>query len=202
MDRRHLIAAAGALAAAPGFAFAETPMGAAVRLNMTTAEGLLVLELFAEKAPLTAANFLRYVDSGRYDKSTFYRAVTAGNSTTLGLVQGGARMLPGAQIPPVPHEPTSQTGLAHTDGMLSLARLTPGSGTSDFFICCGDNRYLDANPAAQGDNAGFAVFGRVAEGMDIVRRILVMEKSQEAEVPSMRGQMLLNPVPILSTKRA
>jgi peptidyl-prolyl cis-trans isomerase A (cyclophilin A) len=195
------IAATGASAgpAAPARAQAlATPL----RIRMITGEGDLVLELATDRAPLTTANFLRYMDTGRYDRSTIYRAVKAPGAPDYGLVQGGARMLAGKQIPPVAHESTTQTGLRHTDGVISLAREAPGTGTSDFFICVGDAPYLDANPAAPGDNLGYAAFGRIVEGMDIVRRILTLPTSDTAEVPSMRGQMLARPVPILTTRRA
>jgi peptidyl-prolyl cis-trans isomerase A (cyclophilin A) len=169
---------------------------------MITGEGDLILELATDRAPLTTANVLRYMDTARYDRSSIYRAVKAPGAPDYGLVQGGARMLAGKQIPPVAHESTTQTGLLHADGVISLAREAPGTGTSDFFICVGDAPYLDANPAAPGDNLGYAAFGRVVEGMDIVRRILTLPTSDLAEVPSMRGQMLARPVPILTTRRA
>jgi peptidyl-prolyl cis-trans isomerase A (cyclophilin A) len=201
MHRRTVLTGLAAASATPALA-QVTPAAAPgpVRLNMTTAEGLLVLELFADKAPLTVANFLKYVDAGRYNGGEIYRGMAVATNPLMGLVQGGAK--PGKPIPPVAHEPTTQTGLRHVDGTLSLARYAPGTGTSDFFVCVGDAPYLDANPAATGDNAGFAAFGRVVEGMDIVKRILVMPKSQKADNPAMIGQMLEKYVPIQSVKRA
>lgn len=199
MHRRTVLTGLAAASAAP--AFAQTaPTPGVVRLTMTTSEGPLVLELEAAKAPLTVANFLKYVDAGRYNGGEIYRGMAVSQNPLMGLVQGGAR--PGKPIPPVPHEPTTQTGLKHIDGTVSLARYAPGTGTSDFFICVGDAGYLDANPAAAGDNAGFAAFGRVTEGMDIVKRILVMPKSQKADNPAMVGQMLETYIKILTVKRA
>lgn len=203
MRRRTVLTGLAAVSASPALAQTATPpsvAGGLIRLNMTTAEGLLVLELEAEKAPLTVANFLKYVDAGRYNGGEIYRGMAVSTNPLMGLVQGGAK--PGKPIPPVAHEPTTQTGLKHVDGTLSLARYAPGTGTSDFFICVGDAGYLDANPAATGDNAGFAAFGRVTQGMEIVKRILVMPKSQKADNPAMIGQMLEKYVPILSVKRA
>ncbi len=198
MIRRTVLAGLAATAAGP--VLAQTPAPGVARLTMTTAEGPLVLELAGDKAPLTVANFLRYVDAGRYNGGEIYRGMAVATNPLMGLVQGGAK--PGKPIRPVAHEPTSQTGLKHVDGTLSLARYAPGTGTSDFFICVGDAGYLDANPAATGDNAGFAAFGRVVEGMEIVKRILVMPKSQKADNPAMVGQMLATNVKILSVKRA
>ncbi len=208
MQRRDFItgtaAAVAAMAASVGPAslLQAQAIAAPIRIRMITGEGDLILELATGQAPLTTANFLRYMDTGRYDRSSIYRAVKAPGAPDYGLVQGGARMLAGKQIPPVAHESTTQTGLRHTDGVISLAREAPGTGTSDFFICVGDAPYLDANPAAPGDNLGYAAFGRIVEGMDIVRRILNLPTSDVAEVPSMRGQMLARPVPILTTRRA
>jgi peptidyl-prolyl cis-trans isomerase A (cyclophilin A) len=199
MRRRTVLTGLAAVSASPALAQVPATPGL-IRLNMTTAEGLLVLELEAEKAPLTVANFLKYVDAGRYNGGEIYRGMAVSTNPLMGLVQGGAK--PGKPIPPVAHEPTTQTGLKHIDGTLSLARYAPGTGTSDFFICVGDAGYLDANPAATGDNAGFAAFGRVTQGMDIVKRILVMPKSQKADNPAMIGQMLEKYVPIQSVKRA
>ncbi|MDB5472140.1 MAG: peptidylprolyl isomerase [Caulobacter sp.] len=202
MIRRTVLTGLAATAATPALAQTAPAQPAAaeiVRLTMTTAEGPLVLELAADKAPLTVANFLKYVDAGRYNGGEIYRGMAVSSNPLMGLVQGGAK--PGKAIAPVAHEPTSQTGLKHVDGTVSLARYAPGTGTSDFFICVGDAPYLDANPAATGDNAGFAAFGQVTQGMDIVKRILVMPKSQKADNPAMVGQMLETYVKILSVKR-
>lgn len=197
MHRRTVLTGLAAATATPVLAQTATP--GIVRVTMTTAEGPLILELAADKAPLTVANFLRYVDAGRYNGGEIYRGMAVSSNPLMGLVQGGAK--PGKPIPPVAHEPTTQTGLKHVDGTVSLARYAPGTGTSDFFICVGDAGYLDANPAATGDNAGFAAFGQVVEGMDIIKRILVMPKSQKADNPAMVGQMLATYVKILSVKR-
>ncbi|WGM37429.1 peptidylprolyl isomerase [Caulobacter sp. NIBR1757] len=198
MIRRTVLTGLAAAAATPVLAQTATP--GVVRVTITTGEGPLVLDLLADKAPLTVANFLKYVDAGRYNGGEIYRGMAVSTNPLMGLVQGGAK--PGKPIPPVAHEPTTQTGLKHVDGTVSLARYAPGTGTSDFFICVGDAGYLDANPAATGDNAGFAAFGQVVEGMDIVKRILVMPKSQKADNPAMVGQMLATYVKILSVKRA
>lgn len=197
MHRRTVLTGLAAATATPVLAQTATP--GIIRVTMTTAEGSLILELAADKAPLTVANFLRYVDAGRYNGGEIYRGMAVSSNPLMGLVQGGAK--PGKPIPPVAHEPTTQTGLKHVDGTVSLARYAPGTGTSDFFICVGDAGYLDANPAATGDNAGFAAFGQVVEGMDIIKRILVMPKSQKADNPAMVGQMLATYVKILSVKR-
>jgi peptidyl-prolyl cis-trans isomerase A (cyclophilin A) len=217
MFRRTVLIGLGTLAAAPALAqpgadpdaelmATATPTLAppgpgVVRLIMTTGEGPLTLDLFADKAPITVANFLRYVDAGLYNRSAIYRGSQAPNAPQIGLVQGGARMSR-KPIPPIAHESTLQTGLKHLNGTISMARKEPGSANSDFFICCGAAPYLDANPATPGENLGYAAFGQVVEGMDIVLRILDMPKSEDAENPVMRGQMLANPVPIITTVRA
>jgi peptidyl-prolyl cis-trans isomerase A (cyclophilin A) len=171
-------------------------------VNLRTGQGLIVLELFADKAPITSANFLAYVDARLYDGATIYRALHTPGAPTTGLIQGGARLDPARAIAPIAHESTRQTGLSHKDGALSLARRAPGTATSDFFICVGDAPYLDADPGAPGDNLGFAAFGHVADGMDIARRILALPTSPTAGGPDMAGQMLDPPVPIVSARRA
>ncbi len=212
MRRRDLLAAAAAAtipgrsawgratlpltAATPGSAPGENP-----RVRLETGQGVILLQLFADKAPLTAADFLRYVDAGRYDGSTIYRALKAAAEPPSGLIQGGARFDPAHPIAPVAHEPTSQTGLTHKDGTLSLARRAPGTATSDFFICVGDAPYLDADPKAPGDNLGFAAFGQVIDGMDVARKILVLPTSPTAGAPDMAGQMLDPPVSIVTARR-
>jgi peptidyl-prolyl cis-trans isomerase A (cyclophilin A) len=178
---------------------APGPEFATVRINLQTSEGPIVLELEEERAPVTTANFLRYVDEKRLDGVAFYRAVKVGEG--YGLVQGGVRNDPERVLPPIAHEPTSQTGLSHVDGAISMARNEPGSASGDFFITVGDLVSMDANPKQPGDNLGFAVFGRVVEGMDVIRRILNAPTSPTEGEGVMKGQMLANPVVITSARR-
>jgi peptidyl-prolyl cis-trans isomerase A (cyclophilin A) len=203
LKRRGFLAGAGALAAWPAWtqASAGQASSSTVRVNLQTGQGLIVLELFADKAPITSANFLAYVDARLYDGSKIYRALRTPGAPTTGLVQGGARLDPAKTIAPIAHESTRQTGLSHKDGTLSLARRAPGTATSDFFICVGDAPYLDADPSAPGDNLGFAAFGHVAAGMEIARQILGLPTSPTAGGPEMAGQMLDPPVPIVSARR-
>lgn len=197
MKRRDVLAGAAALAASPALAQAP-PVRVAVKSGM----GQIVLKLYPDKAPITVANFLRYVDTKRYDGSTFYRASKAPTDASIGLVQGGLQNDPAKILKPIAHESTLKTGLKHKDGTVSLARRAQGSATSDFFICVGDSSYLDADPNAPGDNAGFAAFGQVVEGMDVVKKILAAPVSATAGSPEMKGEMLKPPVPIVSMRRA
>lgn len=197
-----IVAAAVAPAAsAPAPAFRTT------RVRLTTAEGPILIAVETERAPLTAANFLRYVDRRKLDGASFYRALGFPGRPDLGLVQGGAKSDPERLLPPIPHEPTSKTGLTHGDGAISMARGAPGSAQGDFFIILGGLPALDASPpvpgqAAGADSGGFAVFGHVVEGMDVVKRILAAPVSPTAGAGAMKGQMILKPVPILSARRA
>lgn len=180
--------------AAPAFAReAEGP----VRVALVTDLGTIVVET-DPRAPLTSANFLAYVDQRRLDGLTFYRGMQLGPDA--GLVQGGASGARNVILPPVPHEPTSQTGLSHTDGALSMAQSAPGTATADFFIVIGNLTSLDAGKAAP-DDPGFAVFGHVVEGMDVVRLILAAPKSPTEGEGIMRGQMLEPRVRIISARR-
>jgi len=210
MKRRDLLAALGALAAAPAFAEAQilnlaptpiVPGPGDILVGLESGQGTIVVALKARQAPLTVANFLRYVDGKLYDGASFWRAAKAPGSTTYGLIEGGLAGDPNKVLKPVAHEPTSQTGLRHVDGTLSLARREPGSGDSDFFICAGDAPYLDANPAGEGDNLGFAAFGQVVQGMDVVRKILNLPTPGKAINPVMEGQMLDPVVPIVTARR-
>lgn len=198
LQRRTFLAGAGALAASPALAAPGL-----VHVKLTTPVGAIVLALNPAKAPITVANFLRYTDSKRYDGATFYRASRPKGYTAddYGSIQGGLQNDPAKVMKPIGHEPTTKTGLSHTDGAISMGRFAPGSATSDFFICVGDNTYLDANPKAKGDNLGFAAFGYVVEGMDVVRKILVRPRDPNAGVGVMRGEMLKPPVRILSARR-
>lgn len=193
--RRHLLAAAAALVASPAWA-----QPARTRVRLETEKGVIVAELADDKAPITVANFLHYVDAGRMDGAVFYRASRAPGSTTVGLIEAGVKD-PAKLFPPIPHESTLTTGLRHLDGTLSMARFAPGTATSDFSICCGDAPYLDADPKAPGDNAGYAAFGRVTEGMEVARAILALPTTSSAAAPGMQGEILDPPVRILSARR-
>jgi peptidyl-prolyl cis-trans isomerase A (cyclophilin A) len=190
--------------AAPATAPAEAvapaiPKPATVRVTLQTSEGPIVLELEKERAPITTANFLRYVDQKRFDGMGFYRAMKLGGG--YGLIQAGIRNGPKKLLPPIKHEPTTQTGLSHLDGAVSMARDTPGTANSDFFITVGDLVSLDADPSKPGDNLGFAVFGRVVEGMDVVRRILEAPTSDTQGVGVMKGQMIAAPIKVVTARR-
>lgn len=187
---------------APVFAQPAAPPAsppATVRVTLQTSLGNIVLELETQRAPITAGNFLRYVDARRLDGTSFYRSMRITPET--GLVQGGVRD-PRRLYPAIAHEPTSRTGLAHIDGAISMARGAPGSAQMDFFIMRGPAPAYDANPAAAGDNLGFAVFGRVVEGMDVVRRIHEAPTSPTLGEGVMRGQMLEPQIRIITARRA
>jgi peptidyl-prolyl cis-trans isomerase A (cyclophilin A) len=210
MKRRDVLTALGGLAAAPSVAGAQilnlaptpiVPGPGDVLVSLETSLGAIVVALKVKQAPTTTANFLRYVDDKRYDGSSFWRSAKAPSSVDYGLIEGGLQGDPKKVLPPIAHEPTTQTGLRHVDGTISLARREPGTGDSDFFICVGEASYLDANPAAQGDNAGFAAFGQVVKGMEIVRKILNLPTPGVAINPVMQGQMLDPVVPIVSVRR-
>jgi peptidyl-prolyl cis-trans isomerase A (cyclophilin A) len=191
-------------------AFAQTSLSpivppASVNVRLQTSLGPIVLLIEKQRAPITAANFLRYVDQKRLDGCGFYRAMTVGDDGAPGLVQAGLRGSPKKLLKPIAHEPTTLTGLSHVDGALSMARAAPGTATSDFFIVLGDLTSLDAKPAADGSSdagdPGYAVFGRVVEGMDVVRAITQQPRTATAQVAAMKGQMLAVPVKILTARR-
>jgi peptidyl-prolyl cis-trans isomerase A (cyclophilin A) len=209
-SRRSFLVLAIGCALAGTSALAQTPQASAaaqaaapVRVELKTGEGPIVLELYPDKAPITVANFLRYVDRRLYDGASFYRASrpVGSDSSDYGLVQGGLHDDGTRKLKPIAHESTLKTGLSHTDGTISMGRFAPGTATSEFFIAVGDQTYLDANPKAPGDNLGFAAFGRVVEGMDVVRKILVMPLDANAGGAAMRGEILKRPVPILTARR-
>lgn len=197
-----LLLAASALASpaagqsvAPAPPPAATPQPGEVRVMLSTSAGPITLALDPVHAPLTAKNFLRYVDAKRLDGTVFYRAMKLADGA--GLIQGGAQNDPKRLYPPVAHEPTTQTGLSNKDFAIAMARDVPGNATADFFISVGDLTSLDAKPG----DPGFAVFGRVVDGSDTVRAILAMPTSATARNPAMNGQMLADPVRILTARR-
>lgn len=174
------------------------------RVKVTTPKGAFVIEVYPDKAPVTAANFLAYVDQKRYAGANFYRALRYPGFPGQGLAQAGLSGLPvGKRLPPIKHEPTTQTGLSHVDGTVSVARFAPGSATSEFFIVVGEvSGALDADPKAPGDNQGFAAFGKVVEGMEVVRAILAAPTSETKGEGVMKGQILEPNIPITAIVRA
>jgi peptidyl-prolyl cis-trans isomerase A (cyclophilin A) len=191
-----LALATPALAQAPAApAPAATTVEDLVRVTLTTAEGPIVLALDRGRAPRTVANFLRYVDAKRFDGTAFYRAMKIGDG--LGLVQFGTSNDPKRTYPPIAHEPTTQTGLTHTDGAISMAMAAPGTAAGDIFIIVGDLHTLDATA----EQPGFAAFGKVVEGMEVVRRILVAATSPTKGEGVMRGQMLEPTIKVQTARR-
>ena len=142
---------------------------------ISTSYGDAEIELFPENAPITVAAFLLYVDSGFYKNSGFYRLLSNDNvppENNTGLIQGGIYISNPSlleRLPGIAHEPTSKTHLSHTDGAISLARNNPGTASTEFFICIGDQTQFDADQSF--DRLGFATFGKVTKGMDVIRRI-------------------------------
>jgi peptidyl-prolyl cis-trans isomerase A (cyclophilin A) len=202
MNRRCLLAAVAAILAAPLLAqtapvVIPAPAEDLVKVALDTEAGRIVLALDRGRAPLSTANFLKYVDGGRYDGEPFYRAVKAEGS---GFIQGGIRSDSAKLFPPVAHEPTSKTGLKNVAGAVSLARLEPGSARADFFILTTDIPGFDAGGYG-GDEHGFAVFGRVVEGMDVVKKISDSPVSPTQGEGAMQGQMLDPPVKIVKASR-
>jgi peptidyl-prolyl cis-trans isomerase A (cyclophilin A) len=196
------VGAQEAPASAPAAPVADAKAWRTQDVRLETAAGPIVIALEVERAPITSANFLKYVDQKKFDGATFYRALTFPGRPDLGLVQGGAKSDPKRLLPPIAHEPTSKTGLSHTEGAVSMARGAVGSAQGDFFIIIGTLNSLDANPSAPGDNQGFAVFGRVTEGMDVVKKILAAPVSATEGVGAMKGQMIAQPIPIKSARRS
>lgn len=200
--RRDLLALAAALAASP--ALAQPPLAQSVAettpVALTTPLGRIVIALETKRAPITSANFLRYVDRKLYDGAAFYRASRPPNATAddYGLVQGGLQNDPKKVLPPIAHESTQKTGLSHVDGTISMGRHAPGTAQADWFICLGEQAYLDADAK----QPGFAAFGRVTEGLEVVKQILVMPVDPAKGTGSMKGEMLKTPVPITRARRA
>jgi peptidyl-prolyl cis-trans isomerase A (cyclophilin A) len=169
----------------------------AARVRLQTSMGSIVVEVDLKRAPISAKNFLAYVDEKRFDGMTFYRAARNTRDPAIGLVQGGINSAVRKARWPIAHEATSKTGLRHVDGTLSMARHAPGSAMGDFFIVVGPNAYLDAS----GANPGYAAFGRVVSGMPIVRRILAAPTWPGGRSRSTIGQHIKHPVTIVTARR-
>jgi peptidyl-prolyl cis-trans isomerase A (cyclophilin A) len=188
--------AALAQAPAPTTPPAAPQPAATVQVTLTTSEGPIILVLEKDKAPITTANFLHYVDTRRFDGTTFYRTVKVADG--FGLVQGGIGQDPKKAFPPIKHEPTTQTGLSHVDGAISMAMNAPNTAQGDFFIMVGASPSMDATAT----EPGYAVFGRVVQGMDIARKILdAATDPDKGKENGMGGQMIAAPIRILTARR-
>jgi peptidyl-prolyl cis-trans isomerase A (cyclophilin A) len=168
-------------------------------VDIETPLGTISVEIDAEHAPGTAANFLGYVDRGEYDGSRFYRTVTPDNQPNdairIAVIQGGMASLddyPRRDVDTIELERTTLTGLRHLDGTISMARMTPDSGNSEFFICVGDQPDLDFGGMRNPDGQGFAAFGQVVDGMNVVHAV---------NTSQYEGQHLTPPIAIVSIKR-
>jgi len=184
----------------------ETPPAAprTQQVVLETTLGSITLALEVDRAPITTANFLRYVDEKRFDGTVFYRAMRLDwGDQPNGLVQGGTQMNPDRILPPIAHEPTNITGLRHKAGTISMARYDPGTATGDFSIMVSDQPGYDARPDSQDVNQhdGFAAFGHVVSGMEVVRAIFDAPTDPEKGEGWMKGQMLAEPVRILQARR-
>ena len=175
---------------------APSPEPAVVRVRLVTSAGDITLALDARRAPKTVANFMLYVDDGRLEGTEFYRTARRASNPKLGFVQGGIGTDARRMLPALPLEPTNRTGIRHLDGAISMAHgANPDSANGKFSIMVGDNPSLDARP----NTPGFAAFGKVTAGMDVVRRMLAMPSGGGRGV--MRGQMILKPVKIIRAER-
>jgi peptidyl-prolyl cis-trans isomerase A (cyclophilin A) len=170
-----------------------------VGVTLETSAGEIDVEVDLARAPLSAADFLRYVDRGLYDGAGFYRVVRADNdhgSPKIAVIQGGL-LDESRALPPVAHETTRDTGITHRDGTISLARGAPGTGSAAaFFICVGDQPALDYGGTRNPDRQGFAAFGRVVRGMEVVRKIHAMAADGAPDSEYTKGQILAEPVVI------
>lgn len=173
------------------------------RVFMRTAEGDIEIELFVDKAPVTARHFLSLVDNGDFDGATFYRVVTYENdkgSPPIEVIQGGVGDA-GEAFPTIEHETTADSGVLHTDGIISMARGAVGTASTEFFICVGDQPGLDFGAPRNPDLQGFAAFGKVVRGMDIVMKINELSAHGASDSDYTAGQILAHPVAIEKVER-
>ena len=173
MKYRYLIAALGFMLSGCSSTEQRNP-----HIELRTKIGNIEVELFPDKAPQTVAAILSYIDSGLYKDASFYRVLNMGNQPSdapkAELIQGGLWNKKGVRrdlLKGIPHESTRQTGILHTNGVISLARQEPGTANTEFFICIGDQPGFDYGGENNPDKQGYAAFGKVIKGMDIVRRI-------------------------------
>ena len=198
-----LASAAPAQVAAPASARPVADQEDLVPVAIDTSMGRIVIALDRGRAPITANNFLHYVDNHRLDGETFYRAmhIPGGQAGDGGLIQGGVTSDVRKLYPPIADEPSSKTGLHNVAGAISMARGAPGSAKADFFILLTDQPGFDAGAPGGMDADGFAPFGHVTEGMDVVRKIFAAPVSATKGIGAMKGQMLNPPIKIIKAAR-
>jgi peptidyl-prolyl cis-trans isomerase A (cyclophilin A) len=146
------------------------------QILIRTELGDIILEIFTNEAPMTSSHFLKCIDEHLFQEASFYRKVTLDNQpqdeVKIEVIQGGIRYSSGKKVPPpIEHETTETTGILHKDGVLSMARSSPGTASSEFFICVGDQPELDFGGKRNPDGQGFSSFGRVIKGMEVVQKI-------------------------------
>lgn len=189
-------------------AYAQDHEAETITVIMQTTSGDITLELYPHKAPITVQNFMKYVDGNFYKDGLFYRVVRADNQAQnkikISVIQGGRGMK--EQDNPfeaIPHEATNETGILHKDGVISMARLDPGTAKSEFFICVDDQPDLDYGGMRNPDGQGFAAFGKVIKGMDVVRSIqkAKTDQPQGTKLEYTSGQMISQPVIIHNIRR-
>ena len=161
------------------------------RVEIKTDLGNIVVKIDTINAPITAKNFLRHVKSNMYENACFYRVVCMDNQprndVKIEVIQGGMYIEPRFEtIKPIVHETTKTTGLEHLDGTLSMARMEPGTASTEFFICVGDQPELDFGGTRNPDGQGFAAFGQVVSGMDVVRKIQQQKDEQQTLVEKVK----------------
>ena len=206
MTRSRFLAATAAVLFT--FAVAAPVLGQGakpVRVRVQTTLGDIVLELDPAKAPGTTANFLKYVDAGHYDGGTFHRTVKMDNqpesTIKIEVIQAGVNPAKAKEgFPAIPLERTSVTGLKHVDGAVSMARGTADSATSGWFICINDQPSLDFGGQRNPDGHGFAAFGRVVSGMDVVRKIQQAPSSADRKTNT-EAQRLTPPITVTKVAR-
>ncbi|HAF29612.1 MAG TPA: peptidylprolyl isomerase [Bacteroidales bacterium] len=170
--------------------------GQNIKIEINTELGSIIAELYQDKAPVTCTNFIKYIENNKLEGAHFYRVVRLDNQPDneikIEVIQGGLGFdVEESPFPPIQHETTYETGILHKDGSISMARAEPGSASSEFFICIGDQPELDYGGKRNPDGQGFAAFGKVIEGMEIVKKIQNL---------STNGQMLIEPLKIKSVR--
>jgi peptidyl-prolyl cis-trans isomerase A (cyclophilin A) len=203
--RRSRTAAGGLLLCLSSVALVQGTAASTVRVLVQTELGDIVVEVDQTRAPITAANFLRYVDAGHYDGGTWHRTVKPDNQpespVKIEVIQAGVNPeVAKSGFPPIALERTSVTGILHKDGVISMARSTPDSATSGWFICINDQPSLDFGGARNPDGQGFAAFGRVVQGQDVVRKIQHAPSSAN-RTTNTEAQRLTPPIKILRVAR-